>query len=413
MKKFSIHNNTFLSGSIISMLEQAFSSVTSFLTGIVIAHNCTMETAGLYALVLSVSMLGLGLQRVIIAVPFNVHYPKFQQEEKRRNYRSAIMGLEFYSLLLAGIIAWIIGYTVYPQVGGLPCAVFLVGYLLKDYARQFFLGMIRVTQCLLMSLMQCFVQIGILFVWREHLTLEFILFGIGMSCIICTIIYLLPYLNISFNLNKLREAWNINWWTAKWSIGISMSDSLKNQLSVWLLKLFQSTEAVAIYNNNNTLATLPQPVFMGLSQFLLPNFSKSIQEETGKKIGVKIVLISSFAVSANLIWSIVLFLLGKSLVSIFYGTDYYAGIAPLLMCCLRGIFVSLTSIENSVLQAFQKPQIIFKILLLSIAFLSTIGAFWIYKSGVMGVCTAMMVVYMIPAVCGAAKIYMLVRGKQK
>lgn len=77
------------------MLEQAFSSITSFLTGIVIARNCTMETAGLYALVLSVSMIGLGLQRVIIAVPFNVHYPKFQQEEKRRNYRSAIMGLEF------------------------------------------------------------------------------------------------------------------------------------------------------------------------------------------------------------------------------------------------------------------------------------------------------------------------------
>ena len=54
------------------MLEQAFSSITSFLTGIVIARNCTMETAGLYALVLSVSMIGLGLQRVIIAVPFNV-----------------------------------------------------------------------------------------------------------------------------------------------------------------------------------------------------------------------------------------------------------------------------------------------------------------------------------------------------
>lgn len=192
-----------------------------------------------------------------------------------------------------------------------------------------------------------------------------------------------------------------------------MSDSLKNQLSVWLLKLFQSTEAVAIYNNNNTLATLPQPVFMGLSQFLLPNFSKSIQEETGKKIGAKIVLISSFTVAANLIWSSALFLFGKTLVSIFYGTDYYVGVAPLLMCCLRGIFVSLTSIENSVLQAFQNPQIIFKTLLLSIAFLSTIGAFWIYKSGVMGVCTAMMVVYMIPAVCGSVKIYMLVRDKQK
>ena len=72
-----MYKKSFLSGSLLSMIEQGFSSVTSFLTTIIIAHSCSMQTAGQYALILSLSLIVLGLQRVIIAVPFSVHYIQF------------------------------------------------------------------------------------------------------------------------------------------------------------------------------------------------------------------------------------------------------------------------------------------------------------------------------------------------
>ena len=74
-----MYKKSFLSGSLLSMIEQGFSSVTSFLTTIIIAHSCSMQTAGQYALILSLSLIVLGLQRVIIAVPFSVHYPKYAE----------------------------------------------------------------------------------------------------------------------------------------------------------------------------------------------------------------------------------------------------------------------------------------------------------------------------------------------
>ena len=38
----------------------------------------------------------------------------------------------------------------------------------------------------------------------------------------------------------------------------------------------------------------------------------------------------------NLLWCIGLGILGKSLIGMLYGESYYIGVAPLLICCIRG-----------------------------------------------------------------------------
>ena len=80
-----MYKKSFLSGSLLSMIEQGFSSVTSFLTTIIIAHSCSMQTAGQYALILSLSLIVLGLQRVIIAVPLVCIIPSMLKEAKRKD----------------------------------------------------------------------------------------------------------------------------------------------------------------------------------------------------------------------------------------------------------------------------------------------------------------------------------------
>lgn len=403
--------HTFLSGSLISMIEQGFSSLTSFLTGIIIARECEMATAGTYALVLSIAMIALGLQRVVIAVPFNVHYPQYPAGKEKQRYFSATVGIEFLFLAVAAVIAVLMGHFVWPMVGGVFCAVFFVGYLFKDYGRQLFFGIGKVANCLVMSLTQCVLQIGILVILKSGLTLQGILMVIGVSCIFCTGVFLFPYAKMTFKKEDIIMAWRKNWWTAKWSIGISMSDSVKNQLSVWLLKIFQSTEAVAIYNNNNTLATLPQPVFLGLSQYLLPNLSSSIHRDNKRKIFLKIYGTCGIAASINLLWSIGLIFAGQSLIGYLYGESYFVGIAPLLVCCIRGIFVSLNNIQNAVLQAYGKPQIILYTLVAGVAFLATGGTLLIWQGGIMGAGLAMLFVYMIPVILQACEIVKI--GKEK
>ena len=104
-----MYKKSFLSGSLLSMIEQGFSSVTSFLTTIIIAHSCSMQTAGQYALILSLSLIVLGLQRVIIAVPFSVHYPKYAEGSEKKRYYASTFSLEFIFLIAAGIISLFLG----------------------------------------------------------------------------------------------------------------------------------------------------------------------------------------------------------------------------------------------------------------------------------------------------------------
>lgn len=395
-----------------SMVEQGFSSIASFLTGIIIAHVCDMVTAGNYALILSVSMVALGIQRTIVALPFNVHYPKLQNEEKKKEYLSSTLGIETIFLILSAIISIIVGLSGVYNACSLSLVVFSFGYLLKDFGRQFFFAVDKVDRCLAMSLAQCFLQVGALVILKNRLTLDSVLMIVGLSSIVCTALTLLPYVDISLNPNKLLETWKRNWWTAKWSIGISMSDSIKGQLSIWLLNFFQSTKAVAIYNNNNTLGSLPQPIFNGLSQYLLPNLSAMIDRESSKTIRKKIYSACGFAIGANTLWSIALVAAGELLIKLLYGETYFVGAWPLLICCIRGVFVSLNNIHGAVLQAYQKPQIIVFTLAFGLAFLATGGVVLIWKCGIIGVCLAMLIVYLIPAVIGAFQIYKLT-GEQR
>lgn len=400
-----MYKKSFLSGSLLSMIEQGFSSVTSFLTTIIIAHSCSMQTAGQYALILSLSLIVLGLQRVIIAVPFSVHYPKYAEGSEKKRYYASTFSLEFIFLIAAGIISLFLGGKASHSANGIAFFIFFVGYLYKDFSRQLFFGVGRIGNCLIMSITQCVAQLGMLIFFRSNLSLNTVLGIIGGSCLVCSSppIFLPSFQDIFQIQGHLKNRRNKE--TAKWSIGISMSDSVKSQMSVWMLNFFQSTESVAIYNNNNTLATLPQPVFVGLSQYLLPNLSASIQTESSKSVSKKVYSACLIAAVANLLWCIGLGILGKSLIGMLYGESYYIGVAPLLICCIRGIFVSLNNIQNAVLQAYGKPQMIFYTLLLGLLFLATAGAAMIWKGGIMGVCIAMLIVYIIPTTLQAYEIW--------
>lgn len=227
-----MYKKSFLSGSLLSMIEQGFSSVTSFLTTIIIAHSCSMQTAGQYALILSLSLIVLGLQRVIIAVPFSVHYPKYAEGSEKKRYYASTFSLEFIFLIAAGIISLFLGGKASHSANGIAFFIFFVGYLYKDFSRQLFFGVGRIGNCLIMSITQCVAQLGMLIFFRSNLSLNTVLGIIGGSCLVCSSLFIASIFKMTLNLKDILKTWQENWWTAKWSIGISMSDSVKSQMSV-------------------------------------------------------------------------------------------------------------------------------------------------------------------------------------
>lgn len=411
--------NNFLKGSFfrdsfLSMTEQGISSVTSFLTSIILARNIDKNSVGIYTLLLSIAMIIMGLQRVFILVPFNVYYPKVNNIDDKSKYASKTMGFEtvFLSLIVVILLCLNLMGILKVELNIISCMIFMVGYLLKDYTRQFLLGINKILASVLMGSIQSFLQIGLflILIYYNNFTLNLCMIIIGLTTGVISIIFLSQNTKVCISKRELLDVWKMNKFIAKWSIGISMSDSIKNQVSIWMLNNFISTEAVGIYSIHNTFAMLPQPIFNGLSQYLLPHFSKIYSEKKINSVINKSIISICAVVLMNSIWGVILLIGGKQLVILIYGEQYVGLTLVLLLCCIRGLFSSLTSIVSAILQAIEKPKVIFKSLIVGIIILILVGGIMTIKYNIIGMCIGLCISF---ATIATIQIFELIKEIKK
>ena len=228
---------------------------------------------------------------------------------------------------------------------------------------------------------------------------------IGITSLLCPILFTGRSFAFRFKFKLVKSAALKNWYTAKWSIGISLSDAIKNQLSIWILNSFLSTSVVGIYNVNNSFALLPSPAFNGLSQFLLPQFSQLVSQNRFKTIKKRLFFSVSLILLCNIFWMVALIFFGNFLIVWLYGAEYKTSIVILLLCCVRGVFTSLSSVSSSILQAIEKPQQIVKSLLFSIGFMLVFGILLTWRFGLIGMSVGMVLMYAINTITQSTFIY--------
>lgn len=379
---------SFFKESSLAMIEQGISSITSFLTSIILARNVNANSVGMYTLLLSIALIIIGLQRVFILVPFNIYYPKMKEVTEKKYYAAKTMGFEIIFLIFVIIV------LVFSKLTGIidiklnisSSVIFMIGYLLKDYTRQFLFGINKISTSLLMGILQSFIQISlfIMLVYLNNFTINNCLIIIGVTTGIISIVFLTLNTTISIKFNDLVEVWNKNKDIAKWSVGISLSDSVKNQVSIWMLNNFVSTKSVGIYSIHNTFAMLPQPIFNGLSQYLLPHFSQLFAQKEYESVIKKSIIAIVVVLFMNVFWGVVLLVMGKELIILIYGEQYIGITMVLLLCCVRGFFTSLSSIISTILQSIEKPKIILKSLVVGIVILIISGTVLTSKYSIVG-----------------------------
>jgi len=379
---------SFFKESSLAMIEQGISSITSFLTSIILARNVNANSVGMYTLLLSIALIIIGLQRVFILVPFNIYYPKMKEVTEKKYYAAKTMGFEIIFLIFVIIV------LVFSKLTGIidiklnisSSVIFMIGYLLKDYTRQFLFGINKISTSLVMGILQSLIQIAlfIILVYLNIFTINNCLIIIGVTTGIISILFLTLNTTISIKFNDLVEVWNKNKDIAKWSVGISLSDSVKNQVSIWMLNNFVSTKSVGIYSIHNTFAMLPQPIFNGLSQYLLPHFSQLFAQKEYESVIKKSIIAIVVVLFMNVFWGVVLLVMGKELIILIYGEQYIGITMVLLLCCIRGFFTSLSSIISSILQSIEKPKIILKSLVIGIVILIISGTVLTSKYSIVG-----------------------------
>lgn len=379
---------SFFKESSLAMIEQGISSITSFLTSIILARNVNANSVGMYTLLLSIALIIIGLQRVFILVPFNIYYPKMKEATDKKYYAAKTMGFEIIFLTVVIIILVLSKLTgiIDIKLNISSSLIFIIGYLLKDYTRQFLFGINKISTSLVIGILQSFIQIAlfIILIYLNNFTINNCLIIIGVTAGIISIVFLTLNTTISIKFNDLVEVWNKNKDIAKWSVGISLSDSVKNQVSIWMLNNFVSTKSVGIYSIHNTFAMLPQPIFNGLSQYLLPHFSQLFAQKEYESVIKKSIIAIVVVLFMNVFWGVILLVMGKELIILIYGEQYIGITMVLLLCCIRGFFTSLSSIISSILQSIEKPKIILKSLVIGIVILIISGTVLTSKYSIVG-----------------------------
>ncbi|MFR8152356.1 MAG: hypothetical protein ACLU7U_03630, partial [Romboutsia timonensis] len=176
---------SFFKESSLAMIEQGISSITSFLTSIILARNVNANSVGMYTLLLSIALIIIGLQRVFILVPFNIYYPKMKEVTEKKYYAAKTMGFEIIFLIFVIIV------LVFSKLTGIidiklnisSSVIFMIGYLLKDYTRQFLFGINKISTSLVMGILQSLIQIAlfIILVYLNIFTINNCLIIIGVT----------------------------------------------------------------------------------------------------------------------------------------------------------------------------------------------------------------------------------------
>mgnify|MGYP002986863687 FL=1 len=113
----------------------------------------------------------------------------------------------------------------------------------------------------------------------------------------------------------------------------------------------------------------------------------------------------SLILLCNIFWMVALIFFGNFLIVWLYGAEYKTSIVILLLCCVRGVFTSLSSVSSSILQAIEKPQQIVKSLLFSIGFMLVFGILLTWRFGLIGMSVGMVLMYAINTITQSTFIY--------
>jgi O-antigen/teichoic acid export membrane protein len=351
-----------LGKGILSILDQAVVSGTSFVTSVVIGRLGSRADLGVYALALSVVLFLRGLQGELVCSPYTVY-------SGRRRDDPAYTGsaLVHYLLLtalstlvllgLAGTLALLGGGTLagisWLLAGVLP---FLA---LREFFRLVSLAHLRLRAVLALDLSVAGVQLGGLFLlgWLHCLTVNAAFAVMGTACAIACLGWVLARRQpLRVVPARLAADWRHNWGFARWSLASFLIGNATPYLLPWAVATAHGEAATGLLAACITLVNCAGMYVTGVANFLTPQAARAFAgggvADLRRVLGRTAIL---FLVTLGVFFLGIL-LTGDLAARLVYG-DRYAGTAAVLAVLALAMLVnSLGVTAGNGLWALDQPQ---------------------------------------------------------
>lgn len=144
-----------LSPSLLVIADQAISSGTNFLLTLLLAQKLDIKNFGLFSTIVLVTYLAMSITNALIIQPFQVSISKISK--KKEYYVALFFGLvallSIFIVIVKLLVLLLPNYNAYShQSNAIIC--FVVGYLLQDFFRKFFLAIANIVMVVILIL--CF-----------------------------------------------------------------------------------------------------------------------------------------------------------------------------------------------------------------------------------------------------------------
>lgn len=378
----------------VTLADQAVTSATNFLTGVIIGRTLLKADFGLYMLGFTIVLFSMSMQTSLILAPYTVYSPRLQGLDHRLYTGSALIHQMFLSAL-AMICLVVGGVLTYLGLGpqGLGSVVWVLAgvilfILLKDYLRQTFFAQLRLYAAFWLDLSVALIQLGwlLLLVRVGWLTPGHAFGVVGAACAIPTVGYLLIRRH-SFQLS-LAQAWRSfkqNWPFIKWSVASAITAWLLSQIYPWFLAFFHDNAAVGVLAACWSLVFITNPFLRGMTNLLNPLAAHAFSQGGPKKMNRLIYLFSFLLLLFMVTFCLIIFFKGGWLLLLFYGPKYAGNGHLVFLLAIGYLFTNVTIPLCCGLMAAEMPDLVFKSYVVGVVSTFLLGIPLVRAHGIIGV----------------------------
>jgi O-antigen/teichoic acid export membrane protein len=348
--------------------DQGFTSMASFLTGVMIARTCVKADYGVFIMGLSLIRFMIGIQESLVSIPYTIQYPRFGRD-RQDAYLGSTVSLQLTICLLAWFsLAFILRLSAVlgPEVerNAIVSSVCLASLALmtREFVRATLLAELRVWRTLAMGLAANGLTVGALAWVYFNGTLKaswaFLIIAVcsGLPSLLVGICH---WRRIRFITRELLSDCLTNWNLGRWLLARTLAFVLAVSSYPFALAFFHSTTEVAVYGACFQLASLLNPLFMGLSSYLRPKTARIAAGDCRRLRSVILTVMAGLTlpivvlVATALIW-------GDWAMVRVYGPAY-DGSRWILLLCVLGIGMYVLGNPLSIaLEALKRTDMVFK-----------------------------------------------------
>ncbi len=374
------------------LCDQLLVSGTSFLTTVLVGRVLGKHQLGLYLLAYSVVVVLLELQNSFIASPYTINSPRLDRPGQDRYTGSALaLSIGLSALAIAGVL---VGSAFTPGGFGVSelkplswCLSLMVAPLLiKEFGRRACFAYFRVREVLLLDVLVSFIQVGGL--------LQLTVFGsLSVPRVYCLMaiasgaaaaLWMTSWRNrMAFTmrdaLRTLRDTWSFGMWV----LSGNMVLVLTQQVYPWYLASFKGPDATGTFAACAGLLALINPVISALGNYLGPATANA-SLRGGRELSRVVVQATAVLSGVLCMFCIVVTALGNRLLFLLYGSGYSADVHLFAVLAASVLASNCTLALGFGFWAIGRPDMNFKINLISVVIAAGLGPWLVRTHGLIG-----------------------------